>query len=127
VDARRHDVVRFVEIHLLCPASICLRNRRLHRVGHLISVHDHSPIDVPSRSTDSLYQCGVGAQKTFLVCVQDRYQLNFGQIETFTQQIDANDDIENSQAQVPQDPDTLKGLDLRVQVVDFDPKFHQVI
>ena len=62
----------------------------------------------------------LGAQVAFLVGVQDGDQADLGQVEALAQQVDADDDVVDAEAQVAQDLDALQRVDLGVEVVGAD-------
>ena len=59
-------------------------------------------------------------RKPFLVGVEDRHQRDFGQVEAFAQQVDADQHVEHAAPQVAQDLDALERVDVGVQVADLD-------
>ena len=52
---------------------------------------------------------------------------HLGQVEALAQQVDADDDVVDTQAQVAQDLDALQRVDLGVQVVGADAHLLQVV
>ncbi len=113
---------------------ICLARRRLVssmanfiesviRSAYMITL----PFDVARGAADGLDQGRAGAQEAFLVRIQDGNQRDFGQVQTFAQQVDAHQHVEHAQAQVAQDADALERLHLRVQVVDLHAQLLQVL
>ena len=74
-----------------------------------------------------LDQTGFAAQKTFLVRVENRHERNFRQIQTFAQQIDADEHVEFAFAQRAQNFHALNGVNFAVQILDVDADAAQVI
>jgi hypothetical protein len=116
-----------VEVDLDLAPSLRLADRLLHRVGDLVRVHDHGPVDVARRPADRLDQRRVRTQEALLVGVEDRDQRDLGQVETLAQEVDPDQHVELAEAQVADDLDALDRVDLRVQVPDPDPHLEQVV
>src|SRR5215208_2627054 len=116
-DAAGHDAVSLVVRDLQSAAPVGLVNRRFHRPGHGIGVHDHLPVDVAGRPSNRLNERAFRAQEAFLVRVEDGHQRDLGQVETLAQKVDADDDIVNAKSQVAQNLHPFQRVDLTVQVV----------
>ncbi len=116
-----------VVILLLFPPAVRLVNRPAHRIGDLISVHDHLSMHVPCCPANGLDQGRIGTQESFLIRIQDRHQRYFGQVQSFTQQVDPDDHIEYPKAQVTQNSDPFQCFDFGMKILDLDPHFQQVI
>ena len=76
----RHDPLLLVVDQLANAPSIHLGDRRADRVGLLVRIEDHPPLDVAGRPTGGLDQRPTAAQKALLVGVQDRDQGNLGKV-----------------------------------------------
>ncbi len=126
-DGGRFDPVRLVVCHLNLAAAVGLADRALHRGGHGVGIQNHLALDMPGRPPDVLDQGLLRPQETFLVRIEDRHQRDFRQVDTLAQQVDADDDIINAQAQVSQDFDTLNCFDLRMQIMGADTHLDQVL
>src|SRR5581483_7060483 len=61
-----------------------------------------------------------GAEKTFLVGVEDGYERDFRQIQALAEQVNADQHIKFTFTQVPKYLDALQGFDFRVHVAAFD-------
>jgi hypothetical protein len=85
------------------------------------------PVLVARRTADGLNQTALGAQKAFLVGVQNRHERDFRDVEAFAQQVDAHEHIEGAQAQIAQDLDALDGVDVGVQVTHLDAVLGEVV
>ena len=85
------------------------------------------PFGVTGRPPDRLDQAGVGTQKAFLVRVQNRDKRNFWHVQSFTQQVDADQHIKYAGAQITDDLRPLDGSDIAVQVAHFDIHFFKKI
>ncbi len=66
------------------------------------------------------------AQEAFLVGIEDGNQRDLGQVEAFPEQVNADDHIVDTQPQITQDFDPLDGVNLGMQVVDFDPQLADI-
>ena len=93
------------DAHLLRCAAICFARRRsvspiarLHRVGHAVGIEDRLAVDVPRRAADRLDQRALRAQEAFLVRVENRDQRHLGNVESFAQQVDADQHVEFARA-----------------------------
>ncbi len=101
--------------------------RQLHRVGHPVRIHERLAVDVARGAADGLDQRAARAQESFLVGIENRHQRDLGEIEPFTQQVDADQDVELPLAQIAQDLDALERIDVRVQVADLDAELLVVL
>ena len=125
-DRLRRDPVLLVVSELDRAAAVGLAHRRPHRVGLLVGVHQHPPVDVAGGAADRLHEAGLAAQEALLVGVEDRHQRDLGQVEPLAQEVDADEDVVLAEPQVADDLDPFQGVDLRVQVADLDPVLEQV-
>ena len=73
--------------------------------------------DVAGGAADGLDQRAARAQVALLVGVEDADEAHLRQVEALAQQVDADDDVVDAEAQVAQDLDALQRVDLGVQVV----------
>ena len=94
---------------LLLAATVGLVDRRLHRRGDLVGVHDDLAGHVAGGAADRLDQRLVRAQEALLVGVEDRHQRHLGQVEALAQQVDADEDVVLAQPQLAQQLDALAG------------------
>ena len=62
----------------------------------------------------------------FFVGVENRDQRNFGEVEAFAEQVDADEDVEFAAAQVAQDFDAVESFHFRVQVTAADADFREI-
>ncbi len=80
MEVRRDAVLLVVRLLHGAPA-VGLIERATHRVGHHVGVQDGSALQVTRRASDGLDQRPRGAQKAFLVSIENRDQRNLRQIE----------------------------------------------
>ncbi len=83
--------------------------------------------DVARRAADRLDERGARAQEALLVGVQDRHQGHLGQVQALAQQVDADQDVVLTGAQLAQQLDAAQRVDVAVQVADLDAEFHEVV
>ena len=79
------------------------------------------PVHVPRRAADGLDQRAGRTQEAFLVRIQNRDQRHLRQVQTFAQQVDADQHVELAAPQVAQDLDAVERRYLRVQVAQCTP------
>ena len=115
-DRLRRDAVLFVVGALDGAAAVGFVDGAAHGVGHRVGVEDGAAFDVARGAAHGLDQRAGGAQKAFLVGVEDGDQRDFGQVEAFAQQVDADEHVELALAQAGQQLDALEGFDLGVHV-----------
>ena len=120
------DAVGLVPRHLLLAAARRLGHGPLHRAGDVVGVEDDLTVDVARGAADGLDQRRFGAQKTFLVGVEDGDEAAFGNVEAFAQQVDADQHVERTEPQVAQDFDALQRLDVGVHVADANGVLVQI-
>ena len=106
-DGTRGDAVRQVMSHLFDASAFGFTDGALHRVRHLVGVQNGPPLQIARGAADGLNQGALGAQKALLIGIQNRDQRDLGNIEPFTQQVDANQYVKNAEPQVAQNLDTL--------------------
>ena len=87
----------------------------------------HLTADVAGGSTDRLDQRRARAQKALLVGVEDGHQRDLGQVEAFSQQVDADEYVEDAESQLTQQLDAAQRVDLGVEVADANPLVEQVV
>src|SRR6266487_4190566 len=109
-DRLRRDAMLLVVFHLFRAPVFRNRYQCFHALSHLISEEHYFTVHVARGPTSGLNERSLAAQKTFLVCIQNAHKRNFGKIETFAKQIDANENIEIGCAQSAQDFDSLNGV-----------------
>ena len=119
--------MRRVVCDLDLAASIRLVDRRFHRRGHAVRIHDHAPFDVAGRPSDHLNKRTLRTQVALLVRVEDRHERDLRKVDTFAKQVHSDHDVVDPEPQVAKDLDALERLDLGVQVLHFDAHLAEVI
>jgi len=102
-------------------AAVGLGDGRGHGLGNFIGVEDDLAADVTGGPAAGLDEGALGAQEPFLVGVEDGDQGDLGEVEALAQEVDADEDVKDPQAQVPDDLHALEGGDVGVEVADFYP------
>src|SRR5712691_679824 len=126
-DGGRRDAMLLVVGDLGIATALRLMHGSLHRAADAIGVQNDVPFDVASRPPDGLDQGASIAHVALLVSVEDRDKRDLRQVEAFAQQVDTNEHVVNTQAQVTQNLDPLEGIDVGVQVVHLDAHLAQVV
>ncbi len=121
------DAVGLVVGDLARPAPLGLPHRGPHRVRHRVGVHDDPAGHVAGRPPHGLDEGGGRPQEPLLVGVEDGDQRHFGQVETLPQQVDADQDVEDTEPQVADELDPGDGVDVGVQVLHADALLGQVL
>ena len=75
---------------------------------------------MPCRAAHGLDQRTFGTQKTLLVGIENRHQRHFGNIQTFAQQVDADQHVEFAETQIADDLDALDRIDVGMQIAHLD-------
>ena len=101
---------------LFLAAAVALLDRQTHRVGATLGIHNHVALCVACRTTRYLGDRTYVTQETLLVGVHNRNQSHLGQVQSFTQQIDANKYIERAGAQVVENLHTFQCFDVRMDI-----------
>ena len=110
------DAVRFVVGRLLLAATTRFLHRARDRAGDHIGVEHDLAVDVARRAADGLHERGLGAQKAFLVGVENGDERAFGNVEAFAQEVDADQRVERAEAQIADDLDALDRVDVGMHV-----------
>ena len=84
-------------------------------------------VEVAGAAADGLDQRPGGTQETFLVGVENCHQRDFGKVEPFAQQVDADQHIELAFAQIAQDFHPLQSLDFGVHVAALHADFAVIL
>jgi hypothetical protein len=85
-----------------------------------VGVEDDLAVEMAGGAAGGLDQAGGAAQVAFLVGVQDGDEGDFGQIEAFAEEVDADEHVELAFAQGAQDFDTFDGVDFAVEIADVE-------
>lgn len=94
----RHDAVFFVEFHLFFAAAFGFVDGGFHGVGDFVGVQDGDAVHVAGGAAYGLNQAAVGAQEAFFVGVEDGDEGDFGDVEAFAQEVDADEYVKQAEA-----------------------------
>src|SRR6266446_2480605 len=97
------DPMRFVVFHLFGTPIFRNRNQCLHAIGNLIGKEHHFAVDMTRGATSRLNERGLAAQESLFIRIENADERNLWEIETFSEQIDADKDVEIGRPQSPQD------------------------
>ena len=82
---------------------------------------------MPCRAPHGLYQRAGGTQEAFLVRIQNSHQGDLGDIQAFTQQVDADQYVEDTGAQIADDFHALHRVDVGMQVTHAHTVFGEIL
>src|SRR5690606_14203500 len=102
LDRLRRDAVRFVVRDLDTATPFGLADGLTHRGRDVIGVHQYLTARVACGTAYGLDERARAAQKALFVSIQDRDQADLRQIQTFPEQVDANQYVELAGAQIAQ-------------------------
>src|SRR5580704_3511354 len=122
-DRRWRDAVLFVMRPLHGAPAVGLIQRPADGVRHHICVQNSPATQVAGGASYGLNQGTGGAQKPFLVGIENRNQGDLGQIKPLAQQVDADQHVIFAAAQIAQQPHALQSLDFRMHVTAFHANF----
>ena len=114
------DAVFGVVGELRVPSPGGLVDGLLHAVGDVVGVEDDFGVDVSCRASDGLDQAGGTAEEPFLVGIEDGDERDFGQIESFPEQVDSDDHVVGLFAECSQHGHPFDGVEFRVQPCGAD-------
>ena len=115
-------------VRVLQPASaVGLVDGEAHGVCDPVRVHDDVAFLVPRRSPNRLDERGARPEVALLVRVENCDEAHLRQVEPLPQQVDADDHVVHTEAEVAKDLAAFQGLDVGVQVVDADAHLQQIV
>ena len=89
----------------------------------LVGVEDGAAFEMASGAAHGLDERAGGAEKAFLVGVEDGDEGDFGQVEAFAEKVDADEGVVLAFAQAGEKLDALEGFDFGVHVAAADADF----
>ncbi len=95
LDRPRGDPVLPIVLLLELPAAFRLLDRPLHRLGDAVRVQDHLAAQIARRPPAGLDQRALASKETLLVGVQDPHERHLGEVESLTEEIDPDQDVED--------------------------------
>ncbi|CEY32938.1 Uncharacterised protein [Streptococcus pneumoniae] len=117
----------FIIGHLNFPTAGSFIDSTLHRLGNRVCIHDDMAFTVTSSTSNSLDESTFVAKETFLVSIENSYEAHFRNVNSFTEQVNSDQDIKDTQAQVTDNLRPFQGLDIRVHVLNLDTHFLEVV
>ena len=84
------------------------------------------PFDVPRAAADGLDERSGAAEIAFLVGVENGDERNFGQIQAFAQQVDADQHVEFATPQIAQDADAIESFDFGMEIAAAHADFREI-
>ena len=93
----------------------------------MVRVHHDLAFDISCGSTNHLDERGFATQETLLVRVKNRNERHFGKIESLSQQVDADEHVELSKAQVTKDLDAFERVDFGVEIPHPKTELEQIV
>ena len=83
----------FIIGHLDFPTTSRLINGSLHRLGNRVRIHNDMPFTVTSGTSNGLDESTLVTKETFLVSIENGNQAYLRNINSFTEQVDSDQDI----------------------------------
>ena len=119
-DLLRCDTVFLVVIHLFFASSIGLFDGEAHAFGDFIGIENYLTMDITGGAASGLGQRTVRPQKALFIRIEDGHERNFRQVQSFAQEVDTDEDVEQPFAQIVHDLHTFQGIHVAVDVVATD-------
>ena len=119
--------MRLVVLVLYLAAAHCFVIGSLHALRHCVRIHNHSAFVVSCGSAYRLNERGFASQKAFLVRVENRNELHFGKVKTFSQQVDAHKHVKVAFSKSAHDVDTLERVYIRVHIAHLYAHFFEIV
>ena len=88
---------------LFFSASSRFVHRSAHGIGNRIGIQNGFAFNISRSTSDGLNERTLASQEAFFIRIQNCDQCYFRNIQTFSQQVNADQNIENSGAQVTND------------------------
>src|SRR3954469_17623864 len=125
--ALRRDAVLLVVSDLLVAPPLGLVESGAHRLGDRVGVEDHPALHVARRAADGLDERDGAAEEAFLVGVEHGDERDLRDVETFAEQVDADQHVEEPAPQIANQGETFEGIDIGVQIPDPDAEVRVVL
>ena len=121
-----HDAVLHVILYLLVAMAVGDVYGTLHGARDGVAVEDGLAVHVACRAPYGLYQRAVAAQKALFVGIEDGDEAHLRQVQTFAQQVDAHQHVEDPHAQVAHYLHTFQRVYVAVYVFALDAEVGEV-
>lgn len=96
VERLRSDIVFGIVPQLFLPSAVRLIDGQAHGLRNGIGIHDDGTFDVTCRSAGCLGQRAMRPKEPLLVGIENGDERNFRKIESFAQEINANEDVDHT-------------------------------
>ena len=93
----------------------------------MVGVKDDAALDVTGGAASGLDERSRRAEKALLIRIENRDERDFGQVESFAQQVDADEDVELAFPEPLQNRHALNRVDVAVQILDADSGLMQIV
>src|SRR6266568_3080498 len=120
------DVVLFIESHLLGAAAIGFVDGLIHGVSAAVGIENGAAFDMAGAAADGLNQRSGAAEIAFLVGVENGDKRDFGQVQPFAKQVDADEHVKFTAAQIAKNLDAVERFDFRVQIAAADTDLSEI-
>jgi hypothetical protein len=84
------------------------------------------PIRITGGTSDDLEETRLGSEESDLLGIEDPDEARFWEVETFSEEIDSDDDIDGSHTEVTKDLESFESLDLGVKVPHLESIFCKI-
>ena len=121
------DAVFGVVVDLDLAAITAYGEEGLDAFGLLIGEEDDFAGDVAGGAAGGLDEGGFAAEEAFFVGVEDADEGDFGEVEAFSEKVDANEDVAVAFAEGAEDFDAFDGVDVAMEVADFESDIAEVV
>ena len=81
---------------------------------------------VAGGTTDGLDKGAVATEKALLVCIEDGDKADLREVETFAQEVDTHQHIEDAHAKVAHDFHTLEGINIGMYIFTPDTQINEI-
>ena len=116
-----------IERILQSAAAFGFVHRALHRRRDAVRIqHDHAVL-ISCGAADGLDERGLRPEKTLLVRIENGNERHLGNVETLTQQVDADQHIVHTETQIAHQLLPLDGLNIVVHIPHLDAGGFEVI
>ena len=123
----RGDTVQRVVLMLNRAATIGFIDSALHRSGYPIGIQYRPPMQMPRGPSNRLNQGSVTPEKPFLVRIEDRHERHLRHVQSLTQQIDADEDIELAQSQPTNDLHAFDCINVGMHIAHAYPHLLEIV
>ena len=121
------DAVLGVVVGLELAAVTGDGEQGLDALGLLVGKEDDFSGDVAGGAAGGLHEGGLAAEEAFFVGIEDADEGDFGEVEAFAEEVDADEDVAVALAEGAEDFDALDGVDVAVEVADFEADVAEVV